>query len=386
MRIGFVCSEYPPAPHGGIGTYVRQQAVSLANAGHDVTVIGYDSRLDATASEWCDGVQVIRLARPAMLSASSLPRKVWAMIAERKQLSQRVQQIVKEHRLQLVESHDWSGPLWFRPSVPLLVRLHGAATVNAQKQGVKVSRLMYSLERRNIFMANGLCAVSQSIGHQTLDEFKAKHLAYSVIYNGIDTQKFCPIPSSEREPMILYAGSIKRLKGVGELVKAMRIVWQKFPCHRLALVGNLPLNRVGEEFKQELLSILPPNSRSRVDFVGHVPHETMPCWYSRAQVGVFPSHTEAFGLTCAEAMACSCAVVMTSRGSGPELVTDQQTGLLADPSQTDLLAEQILRLLQDDALRVRCGNAARQSVVERFDQSKIFAQNLVLYQSLINRQ
>jgi glycosyltransferase involved in cell wall biosynthesis len=120
-----------------------------------------------------------------------------------------------------------------------------------------------------------------------------------------------------------------------------------------------------------------------VRFLGHVRREQLPLLYSRAAVAVFPSHAEAFGLSCAEAMACGAPVVMTTRGSGPELVEHDHSGLLTDPANGPALAGAIMGLLGDEKSRQRLGCNARARVLERFSLAAAVARNLAFYEQVV---
>ena len=109
----------------------------------------------------------------------------------------------------------------------------------------------------------------------------------------------------------------------------------------------------------------------------------MPAIYGGSTVAVFASLSEAFGMACVEAMACETPVVMTSRGSGPEIVTDGVSGLLVDPSDTEKLATAVVELLEDRALRQRLATAARSQVERQFNAAVQIETNLDFYRSVI---
>jgi len=117
--------------------------------------------------------------------------------------------------------------------------------------------------------------------------------------------------------------------------------------------------------------------------VGKVPHVQLPGVINEASVFVFPSRVEAFGLTCAEAMACGRPIVATNLASGPELIEDGISGLLADPSNPDDLAEKICKLLDDPILAANLGVAARERAVQEFNLHTNLNLNLEYYKSLL---
>jgi glycosyltransferase involved in cell wall biosynthesis len=140
---------------------------------------------------------------------------------------------------------------------------------------------------------------------------------------------------------------------------------------------------IHQEHLSDALADLPENARARVELLGRVPHENLPALYSRASVFVFPSRVDGFGLTCAEAMASGRPVVATSRASGPELVEDGVSGLLADSANSVELAEKINILLEDRELAKKLGTNARQRVLEKFDVRDLGPRNLAFYESIL---
>jgi glycosyltransferase involved in cell wall biosynthesis len=88
---------------------------------------------------------------------------------------------------------------------------------------------------------------------------------------------------------------------------------------------------------------------------------------------------EAFGWVLAEAMVFEKPVVATRVGGIPEVVEDGRTGLLAAPGDVAGLADRLIRLLNDPALRLRMGQAGRKTAAEKFDLRRTVAEVLSLY-------
>ena len=388
MKIAFVCSEYPPAPHGGIGTFTRSLAEQLTKRGNTCLVIGYDPSVNKTVTRMENDVMVTRLKSPYQnLRGFRLGRYQLSPtpLLERQYLSRQVNRLVREERVDLVESYDWSGPLWSKPPAPLLVRLHGANTAYRVYEKFPVGRLLKYFEGRNVLLADRLVAVSQHIGMLTLQALHLNNLTFDVVYNGVDTSVFHPLDKQRDDLQILYVGSVTRRKGVYELMQAFGLVLKQVPQATLILVGKLPEGQAGKILQTQLLHLLPLEARSQVTFLHHVPYQQIPSLYGQAMLAVFPSHAEAFGLTCIEAMACETPVVMTSRASGPEIVQNGISGLLADPAAPSDLAEKIVKLLKDRILCQQIGAQGRQRVVQHFELEKITLQNIHIYEELVKR-
>lgn len=387
MRILYVCNEYPPAPHGGIGTFVRTLAQQLVALGHTVTVVGLDHVVRSPIKQTDDGVTVWRFPyRYTWMKAPKIGRYSLspAFILQRMHLSHRVARIARDCKADLVESYDWSGPLWTKPQVPLVVRFHGANTAHQVYEGLKPSTLLRFLERRNVAMADALVSVSRHIGEITLRALALPHRPFRVIYNGVDTEMFRPQAPSNERAEVLYVGTVSRRKGAVELLRCFPIVAQKVPNVQLTFVGRLPAKGDDKRLLDETLASLPEGARQAVKFVGLVPHADLPARYSRAGAAVFPSHAEAFGLTIVEAMACGAAVVVTSKASGPEIVEDGVSGLLADPSDLRQMAGAITRVLQEQQVRETLRRNARARAVECFDVRKLAQQNVEFYQEVLD--
>lgn len=384
MKVLFVCNEYPPSTHGGIGTFVRTLARQLAAIGAGVAVAGYMPGLLTDVLETDQGVRVYRLTDPyrrfGPLKAGryafdllDLPRRI--------HLANRIDRIVALEKADLVESYDWSGPLGRKPRAPLVVRLHGANSAYAFYENRKPGFGLKQRESANITMADRLVAVSWHIGEITAAAL-GKPLRFEVIYNGVDTHAFAPDSSPADPNEVLFVGSVNRRKGVYELLKAAPLILAGRPDAHFKFVGNC--SQAERAQIEGVLADFPPAWQGKFQFAGRVPHDRLPSIYRRAAVVVFPSLAEAFGLTCVEAMACARPVVATALASGPELVEHGQSGLLADPRDPEALASSVLGCLQDEDFSSRVGLAARQRVLKMFNLDDLAARNLEFYRTIIS--
>src|ERR1051326_7697324 len=191
MKICFVCNEYPPAPHGGIGTFVRTLATFFAREGHNVMVVGFGEP-GAAPVTWEDQGVVVNHPRMPMqwLSDRNGYAQVFRGGLKRMVLSKTINRLASKRCVDVVESYDWSGPLWRHPSVPLVVRMHGANTAHCVYERRRPSRKLKHFERKNVGMADQLIAVSEHIGGLTVRSVGLPNKAYRVIYNAVDTDLF----------------------------------------------------------------------------------------------------------------------------------------------------------------------------------------------------
>lgn len=380
MHIALVCNEYPPARQGGIGTFTHTLAEGAVAAGHQVTVIGiYPPEaltLDRATDEIINGVRVIRLLPSQHLSART--RLIW----ERIRLTRALAHYHRRQPFDILEypsSFGWTA-FGTPRQVPTIVRLHGGRLFYDHELGRQRWRTMAWLEKRGILRADYRIAVSHYVGQQIAMRCHLPADAYQVIYNSVDSAFFSPGNLTDVEPgLIVFINRIVPQKGATELVQAMNHAAKSHPQARLAMVG-----RVENDYREYLTGLLEPQFRERVQFIGHLPREAaMLNTLHRAQVCVYPSHSEALGIAPLEAMACAKPTIFTRYGAGPEVIEDGISGLLCDPFNPDDLAHKIQAILDNPKLADALGRNARQRILQHFDQGQIIAQNLAFYAACI---
>jgi glycosyltransferase involved in cell wall biosynthesis len=154
------------------------------------------------------------------------------------------------------------------------------------------------------------------------------------------------------ERIILYLGTLEPRKNVDRLVHAYsRLVAQGLP-HHLVLAGGK-----GWHYQAIFQAVEDLGLRERVHFPGYVSREEQPLWYNAADVFVYPSLYEGFGIPPLEAMACGVPVVTSDTSSLPEAVGD--AGTTVDPTDVEALTEAIGRVLNDPSRAASLRGAGR---------------------------
>ncbi len=145
-------------------------------------------------------------------------------------------------------------------------------------------------------------------------------------------------------PYILYTGTLEPRKNVPTLIRAFHALKQEMGIpHRLLLAG-----RKGWLYDEVFAVVKRLGLTEEVIFTGYVPDDDLPHLYNGADLFVYPSLYEGFGLPPLEAMACGCPVVTSNTSSLPEVVGN--AGLMVDPTRVDDLAEAMGRILGDASL------------------------------------
>jgi glycosyltransferase involved in cell wall biosynthesis len=220
-------------------------------------------------------------------------------------------------------------------------------------------RLAHAYARASLWAAarraDRILTVSETSKHDILRRFKVPAEKIVVIYNAID-ERFNVQPSREQvqrvreryqldEQFVLYVGNIKPHKNLERLIDAFdRVRRSGFDHLRLLIIGD-------EISKYTALrrAVHVHKLHKAVRFLGFVPIETLAVLYRLADVFVFPSLYEGFGLPPLEAMASGAPVVTSNVSSLPEVVGD--AALLVDPYDPESIADGIRQVLTDDDLR-----------------------------------
>ncbi|MCK4793248.1 MAG: glycosyltransferase family 4 protein, partial [Desulfobacteraceae bacterium] len=169
--------------------------------------------------------------------------------------------------------------------------------------------------------------------------------------NGIDHTKYRLLqPIENRPPRIAMLYHIIDWKGSEDGIKALELARDKFPKLQAALFSRLARPKGLPEWIEYHCD--PPQE----DLVGRI--------YNGSSMYLCPSWREGWHLPPAEAMACGCAVVSTDIGGVRDYAEHGVTALLSPPRNPEALAQNILRLLEDDELRIRLAKAGHERIQE----------------------
>lgn len=258
----------------------------------------------------------------------------------------------------VVTCHDIYSVLY--PSETILTRLQG----KFQLRGMKKSKMIIS--------------VSEYTKNELIKVLKISEEKIKVIHLGVDThlfkKKIAPRPDNTKN--ILFVGSSAPWKNLHTLVKAIYKVRKKLPNVKLVKIGP---TWKGEEKLIELIRKL--NLDDTIKFVGYVPDKDLPNYYSSADVFVFPSLYEGFGFPPLEAMACGCPVISSNAASIPETVGN--AGIMVNPMDVDGLAEAIIKVLTNDALKEEMIKKGLKRAQE-FNWEKTARETLKVYEEMDN--
>lgn len=375
MKIIYICHEYPPLPHGGIGTFTYTIAHAMKERGHQVTVVGWGRE----AREWDDeGVRVVELKR--------FPLKGFAWYFKRQHLRRFIRDEARQGRVDIVESAEYIGSLISPiPEVPVVLRLHLSDTAIARQAGRNPWKIEKFCERRMLSLFRYWIAVSPYVLGLTEKTFGISPLESRVIYNPIAPLKGAEIPPLDLpDKFVLYAGNLSRRKGVDLLAEAAKTFFRGRPNLYLVYAG-WSMAEGGISAEDRIRAIVGPELSRRVLFLGRVDRPTLFHCMRKALVFANPSSLESFGLVSLEALSQGCPIVVNDSGPNKELFTDGENALIVPAGDALAFSKAVERLLADPALAQGLSKAGKAYAETNFSVEECVEKTLKFYSEIVEK-
>ncbi len=366
---------------GGMNVYVRELAAHLGELGVHVDVFtrSQDEHVPHVLHDlgYCNRVVHVPAGPEVPLPKSELPDHL-------PQFVEGIQRFADDKGIQydLIHSHYWmSGlagqALKERWNVPMVHMFHTLGQMkNRIARSPRETEGPYRVEGEYQVLRAADKVVVATLAEQSQLEFlyHADPRKLITIPPGVDTRHFYPIPGDEAkavigippgDKMMLFVGRIEPLKGIDTLIRAIASMHEKgllaqYP-HYLAIIGGDP-GATGEDMNAEM-----PRLQSMcqelgigdlVLFLGKRSQNSLPYYYSAAEMVIVPSHYESFGMVALEAMACGTPVVASQVGGLAFLVQDGETGFVIPDDDPVALGDRLARLIAQPELRRKLGENA----------------------------
>lgn len=365
MKIALV-SPYDWTVPGGVNNHCRHLREQFIQRGHEVRIV-------APSSQETHDQDVITIGtRPVSLPvAGSLARISLSLT-----LGPPVRKVLARERFDVVHVHE---P--FMPVLPIhFLRYSDAVNVgtfHASRSGDQFFYYSWGKRhlRRWIRRLDGKIAVSPAAARFVEKYFPGY---YNIIPNGVAGEHFAnaePLPELQDGKLnVLFVGRPERRKGVDHLLTAFARVRRQRDDVRLIVVGGGKFDRY-ERMARSLRV-------SDVIFKGYVSDEELPRYHKSAHVFCAPNTGfESQGIILLEAMAAGLPLVASNIEGFAAVLTHGVEGLLVLPGDDELLAEALLELLGDEALRRRMGEQGRRRA-EEFSWDRVSQQILSYYERL----
>lgn len=365
---------------GGMNVYVRDLTCELGRLGVHVDVFtrSQDEHVPHVLHDLGYGNRVVHI--PAGPEEPKSKSDIAKYIPE---FAQGIIQFAAEKGIKydVIHSHYWMSGLaaellsdaW--GGTPVVNMFHTLGEMKnrvARSESEKAGEDRLNGERQVLRRADRIIVATLAEMTQLRFLYRANARKMTVIPPGVDTSHFYPIPSDEAKQyiglkpenrMVLFVGRIEPLKGVDTLIQAMACLDLQGihrPVHLAIIGGDVDVSP--EEMSEEMTRLQKMCDDlcmgGMVLFLGKRGQDTLPYYYSAAEVVVMPSLYESFGMVALEAMACGTPVIASEVGGLGYLVQNGITGYTIPDSEPETLCDKLSWLLGNADLRNEMGRSA----------------------------
>jgi glycogen(starch) synthase len=387
MRIVMLSWEYPPKVVGGIAPHVYDLTSHLSSLGEEIHLI---TRGEPGIPEYeqINGVNVYRV-NPYQISSPDFV--TWVVQLNTAMLEKAVQILNFLEGAHLVHAHDWlvayaARVLKYAYHLPLIATIH--ATEYGRNYGLhnNTQRHISDVEWWLGYESWRIICCSDYMKDEVRRVFQVPEDKIRVIPNGVEPSRFAVLEhKSQRElyaapdeQIVFYVGRLVREKGVQTLLEAVPKILFHCPKTKFIIAGKGPYE---EELHRQAGRL---NVWQRIYFTGYIDDDLRNSLYSWADVAVFPSLYEPFGIVALEAMAAHTPVVVSDTGGLMEIVSHGIDGLKAYPGNSNSLADMIIAVLQAPVLGERRRANAFRKVQKKFNWRQIALLTRDVYREVAN--
>ncbi|HKZ45320.1 MAG TPA: glycosyltransferase family 4 protein [archaeon] len=412
MNIAFFVWEFHPRLVGGLGTYAIEICKKYEQLGHEVTVFTLNDGTLPTHEEW-NGIEI---HRPLIMDASDIfpffvaedvrrwgtNIKLFSDIFTYNLLSATkfVNDLNKKRgrKFDVVAVHDWlssiSGMLIKKDlkKLPIAIHLHSVEEQRSMGGGSEVvkhfEKTMAEKADRVVTVSNSMKEYLASLGYN-----KDK---ISVCWNGCDPEKYNPSKVDKRkvdelrekygikpdEKVILFVGRLTYIKGVYNLAHAMPSILKEYPNTRLIILGK------GEQYGDLIAHIQKHRIADKVNIRSEwVEEDERILHYSLADLCVFPSLNEPFGIVSLESMSMEKPTVVGAAGVNglrEQIIPtgEDRCGVHVNGENPDDIAWGVKEVLKNFDESKRWGKNGRKRVLKEFTWDIAAKRTLAIYESL----
>lgn len=363
---------YPSACDDANGCFVAEPLAALADAGVCNTVFAVEpiyrarSRRSSTQplAEW-----IRYFTLPGGIGLSSAGAFVYAQIVSR------VRELHGKRKIDVIHAHaplpcGHAAMLLQRElGIPYVVTVHGLDAFSTMQVSGRAGEWCRRISQRVYWNASSVICISERVREQVL-EGGGRTIRTTVVYNGVNSSLFAPASSPLDSLTILSVGNLIPIKGHDVLLRAAGSLAGEFPSLQWEIIGDGPERGRLQSLANEL------HISDRMRFMGRQSRAQVAEAMRRCALFVLPSRYEGLGCVYLEAMSAGKTVI-GCRGQGiAEVIRHGWNGLLVGAENERELSLAIAMLLRNEPARRQMGDAARNTILERFTLAQQ-AENLV---------
>ncbi len=387
MKILMLTWEYPPRVVGGISRVVHDLSKRLIKDGHEVTVVTYK---DGDVPEFEDdkGVKVYRVGN-YMINPNNFID--WIMQLNFNMITKVNQLIAEQGKFDVIHAHDWlvanvAKSIKNSYDIPLVSTIH--ATEAGRNSGIhdEMQRYINDTEWMLTYESTEVIVNSNYMKRELQRLFGLPFEKINVVPNGVNLTLFNSVErdytfrrkyAMDNEKIILFMGRLVYEKGVQHLIAAMPKILEGYHDTKLVIAGQ---GGMIDQLKAQVEAL---GISQKVYFAGYLAGKDVAKMYKSADISVFPSTYEPFGIVALEAMLAENPVVVSDIGGLNEIVQHRENGMKTYAGNANSIADSILELLYDHQLCANIVKKAKTKVRNEYNWNKIAQDTHFTYQKAI---
>lgn len=397
LKICFVSKEYAHplmGKSGGIGVFVRNNAIELVKRGVEVTIFSYGEKKQ---SFFDDGVSIYQIKDLSIINntilkywrTSKFPGyiilKYFCIGLNKLFLSIYVSIFVIRKKANIIEFNDYGADTpFFLGTITKVVRCHGSYTTLHKFMGYDQRKIDVFFEK--IFFKRSklnIVAVSQYSAQISKKAFNLVQLP-TVIYNGLKISKKYGFEKKNKlnnqrvNRSIYFFGSINERKGILIACKVFNVIVKNYPDATFHILGR-SINNYWEEV---VVKTLTPEARIKTFYYGVVDNSKIYNYLIKAHVVLFPSYGENFSMALLETMSIGKLVVTSNIESFKEIIENRKNGFIAKNECGYI--EIINTIFEKKINEEKISNKAIETIEKNFNIDNIICENIEYYKNLIH--
>ena len=390
MKILMLTWEYPPRVVGGISKVVYDLSHKMVKEGNEVTVVTYKDGDNVKYYENDKGVEVYRVDNYMIRPNNFID---WIMQLNFNMITKANEIINKNGKFDVIHAHDWlvayiSKSIKESYNIPLISTIH--ATESGRNSGIhdETQRYINDSEWMLTYESSEVIVNSNYMKNEVQRLFGLPYDKINVIPNGVNLQLFSNVNvdydfrrqyAMDNEKIILYVGRLVYEKGIQNLIAAMPKILDRYHDSKLIICGR---GGMIDDLREQVKYLGIDN---KVYFAGYCDSKKMQKMYKCADVAVFPSTYEPFGIVAIESMLSGTPTIVSDVGGLNEIVEHGVTGMKSYAGNANSIADSVLALLFDPKLCANISQNAIKKVKENYNWAKITDNTYYVYQLAIGK-
>lgn len=385
MKILMISRSYHP-DYGGAEVFVKEIAERSAQDGHIVLVLTHAIK-GSPRTEVFNGVKIIRVSHPISIeksTSSHLPSIMFIFPA----ILQAMRVVIKEN-ISVIHCHGSMSSLCgyiikklFKKK--LVITVQGGDIGDYPESTGGFCGVLKPVIRTYLGAADAITCVSTHLVGVAINKFGAKNI--KLIPNGVDMSMFKSTDDKEtfkknlnieEKRIIISVSRLTPKNGIDYLIRAFPEILARFSDTRLILLGGGKQEEEIKKLKREL------GVQDKITLIDHVPHAEIKKYLSIADVFIRPSLDEGFGIAFIEAMACGIPVIGTNVGGIPDIIKNNENGIIIEPRNEKQIINSILNLLNNKDLAEKLSAKGHEYVKKQFNWDNIYKKMKSVYEEVI---